>query len=352
MGRLKRAGLPDFRELTAETSVGRAAGAGLRLTHSHVSLQHASLRWTERKTWELRDLQSKNGTFVNGQRVPAGSPVKLELGAELTFGAADDRWLVEDVSPPRPMLVRLDGEGEPIFLMDSFIGLPSLEEPTVSLFRGENGQWSVDSRERVGPLADGDLLVIGTEHWRCCLPTTPDETELVGGAAGLFTLAELELELEVSRDEEDVALTLRGNGRDIRLGQKACHYLLLTLARCRLGGETRSSRRVSANAEPMPSAETPASDRGREPPDRDLQAPEGTADGWIGVATLLDLLRVSEQRLNVDIFRIRQELKTAGVVDAIGIIERDTQERRVRLGTAHVVVRSRVPAPSVARPSR
>ncbi len=300
--------------------MGRAAGAGLRLLHSHVSLQHASLRWTERGTWELRDLQSKNGTFINGSRIPAGAPVKLELGAELTFGAAGDHWLVEDVAPPRPMLIRIDGEGEPIYLRDSFIGLPSLEDPTVSLFRGENGQWHIDSRERVGALSDGELIAIGTEHWRCCLPTTPDETELVGGTGGLFTLADLELQLDVSRDEEDVSLTLRSNGRDIRLGPKACHYLLLTLARQRLGS--------------------------------DPLAPGNPTDGWIAVGTLLDLLRVSEQRLNVDIFRIRQELKTTGVVDAIGIIERDTQQRRVRLGTANVVIGARAAEPPGSRPSR
>jgi hypothetical protein len=315
MGRLRRAGAPGTNELTAETTIGRAAGVGLRLTRAHVSLQHASLRWTERGTWELRDLQSKNGTFVNGQRVPAGTPVKLELGAELSFGAAGDRWVMEDVSPPRPMLVRIDGDGEPVYLREAFLALPSLEEPTVSLFRGENGQWYIDSRERVGPLADGDLITIGTEHWRCCLPTTPDETEVLGGAIGLFTLAELQLELEVSRDEEDVALTLRSNAREVRLGQKACHYLLLTLARSRLGTEEQ----------------TPGA---------------AATDGWLAVSTLVDLLRVSEQRLNVDIFRIRQELKTAGVVDAIGIIERDTQQRRVRLATANVVIRSRASAPA------
>ena len=313
MGRLKRIGAPGVRELTAETSVGRAAGSTLRLAQSHVSLQHASLRWTERGTWELRDLQSKNGTFVNGQRIPAGLPLKLEVGAELTFGSSVDRWEVDDVGPPRPMLLRMDVDADPIFLRDSLIALPSLEEPTVSLFRGENGQWFIDSRDRVGPLSDGELINIGSEHWRCCLPTTPDETELIGSVGELFTLGDVELRLFVSRDEEVVDLSVIGNGREIRLGQKACHYVLLTLARCRLGREL--------------------------PPLVNVQ------DGWIGVNALLDLLRVSEQRLNVDIFRIRQELKAAGVVDAVGAIERDTQQRRVRLGTASVVISMRSTPP-------
>jgi hypothetical protein len=286
--------------------VGRAAGSSLRLARSHVSLQHASVRWTERGTWELRDLQSKNGTYVNGQRAAAGMPVKLELGAEIAFGSASDAFVMEDVSPPRPMLVRIDGDAEPILLQQALVALPSLEDPIVSLFRVESGQWHVESRDRVGPLNDGDWITIGSEHWRCCLPTTPDETEMLGGIAGLFALVDVELRLVVSRDEEEVDLTLSANGREVRLGQKACHYLLLTLARCRTG--------------------------------RDLPSTAHAVDGWVSVSGLLDLLRVSEQRLNVDIFRIRQELKAAGVVDAVGVIERDAQLRRVRLGTERVVL--------------
>lgn len=303
-------------ELVAETSVGRASGASLRLGHSHVSLQHASLRWTERGTWELRDLQSKNGTYVNGQRIAAGSPVRLELGAEVAFGSLSDAFVVDDVSPPRAMLVRVGEAREPIVLRDALVALPSPEEPSVSLFRDDGGHWSIESRDRAGPLADGDLITIGTELWRCCFPTAPDETQMLRNVAGLFALGELELQLGVSRDEEAVELTLHANGRDVRLGQKACHYVLLTLARCRRG--------------------------------RDLPAGAGVDDGWISVGDLLDLLRVSEQRLNVDIFRIRQELKAAGVVDAVGIIQRDPQTRRVRLGTDRVVLGRRADDPSAS----
>jgi hypothetical protein len=294
--------------------VGRAAGSSLRLARSHVSLQHASVRWTERGIWELRDLQSKNGTYVNGQRAAAGTPVKLELGAEIAFGSASDAFVMEDVSPPRPMLVRIDGDAEPILLQQALVALPSLENPIVSLFRVESGQWHIESRDRVGPLNDGDWITIGSEHWRCCLPTTPDETEMLGGIAGLFALVDVELRLVVSQDEEEVDLTLSANGREVRLGQKACHYLLLTLARCRTG--------------------------------RDLPSAANAVDGWVSVSGLLDLLRVSEQRLNVDIFRIRQELKAAGVVDAVGVIERDAQLRRLRLGTDRLVLAKATAAPA------
>lgn len=314
MGRLSRPDGSAHYELTAETSVGRTGSATLRLGSAHVSLQHASVRWTERGSWELRDLLSKNGTFVGGQRIAAGTLVRLELGATIGFGSPADVLVVSDVAPPRPMLVRADdASAEPIFLSDSLIGLPSLDDPLVSLFRGENGGWCIESRERVGPLSDGDLISIGGDYFRCCLPSAPDETALVATAAGMLLLSDLQLRLLVSRDEESVDLALTDGVREIPLGQKACHYLLLTLARGRLGRDL--------------------------PPDVRLE------DGWLGVGSLLDLLQVSEQHLNVDIFRIRQSLKAAGVLDAVSIVERDPQQRRIRLGTARVAINRQASAP-------
>ncbi|HSR64830.1 MAG TPA: FHA domain-containing protein, partial [Xanthomonadaceae bacterium] len=50
-------------------AVGRAAEAGLRLDHPSVSRAHAELRF-DGAHWELRCLGSKNGSFVDGIRVP------------------------------------------------------------------------------------------------------------------------------------------------------------------------------------------------------------------------------------------------------------------------------------------
>jgi hypothetical protein len=254
-------------------------------------------------------LQSKNGTFVNGVRVLPGEKVKLAQGDEIGFGSVAEAFVLEDVSPPRPMLLALEGDTAPIFLDQSLIALPSREEPEVTLFHAANGQWHVESRELAGPLKDGDLIRAGQHSWRCCLPTAPDETDALDRFPALFALADVELRLHVSRDEEQIELALFAGNRELSLGVKACYYLLLTLGRCRLHRDLPASTEVAE-------------------------------DGWISVAALLDLLRVSEQRLNVDIFRIRQELRSAGVVDAAGVVERQPQRRLLRLGTVRVVFRS------------
>jgi hypothetical protein len=48
--------------------IGRAVDDGLRLDHPSVSRQHAELAFRD-GTWRLRDLGSKNGSFVDGIRV-------------------------------------------------------------------------------------------------------------------------------------------------------------------------------------------------------------------------------------------------------------------------------------------
>ncbi|HKO93076.1 MAG TPA: FHA domain-containing protein [Polyangiaceae bacterium] len=305
VARLRQRDALSSHELSAETIVGRATTALVRLQQSFVSSHHASLRWTERRFWELRDLQSKNGTFVNGVRVLVGEKVQLTQGDEIGFGSAAEAFVLEDVSAPRPMLLAVEGEAAPIFLEQSLIALPSREEPEVTLFHAANGQWHVESRDLAGPLKDGDLIRTSQASWRCCLPTAPDETDALDRFPSLFALADVELRLHVPRDEEQIELALFAGNRELSLGVKACYYLLLTLSRCRLHRDLPASTEVGE-------------------------------DGWISVAALLDLLRVSEQRLNVDIFRIRQELRSAGVIDAGGVVERQPQRRLLRLGTARV----------------
>src|SRR5690348_14057201 len=48
-------------------TIGRAPDAALRIDHPSVSRQHAELRFGSH--WQLRDLDSKNGSFVDGIRV-------------------------------------------------------------------------------------------------------------------------------------------------------------------------------------------------------------------------------------------------------------------------------------------
>ena len=54
-----------------ELLIGRSPSAGLCITEPYVSAQHALLRWAGAH-WVLKDLGSRNGTFLNGVRLQGG----------------------------------------------------------------------------------------------------------------------------------------------------------------------------------------------------------------------------------------------------------------------------------------
>lgn len=83
MPTLKQGHIPEFVELgIAPLSVGRSPACGLRLVHSTVSRQHATLeRCGEGIT--IVDHDSRHGTFVNGARV---RKAQIQYGDRVQFG--------------------------------------------------------------------------------------------------------------------------------------------------------------------------------------------------------------------------------------------------------------------------
>lgn len=66
--------------------VGRVEGS-LLLKEPNISRRHAEISFdAARQVYFITDLNSSNGTFVNGQRIPAGQPVQLINGAVINFG--------------------------------------------------------------------------------------------------------------------------------------------------------------------------------------------------------------------------------------------------------------------------
>ena len=72
--------LPSF-----PCQVGRHPGAAVRIMHASVSLAHAEFRWQDGGLM-IADLHSRNGTFVNGQRV--AGPTRIMADDLVQFGAA------------------------------------------------------------------------------------------------------------------------------------------------------------------------------------------------------------------------------------------------------------------------
>jgi hypothetical protein len=278
--------------IESELLVGRSVDCGLRIPDPSVSAQHAVLRWLGTH-WELRDLGSRNGTYLNGVRLPVGRALKLGRGDKLTFG--QKTLELTDDAPPRVMAVPLDG-GKAVAAEDNVIGLPSHEEPQATIFRDANGLWALET-------ADGDLVQL--EHhltfnaagkaWRFSCATV-DPTTVNESDHGCL----IALHFSVSRDEENVDLVAKYGERTIELGSRSHNYILLTLARARLED--------ARNGIP------------------------GAASGWVYQDELLNGLDTSPSQFNIDVFRIRKHFARAGLHGSVSIIERRPRSKQVRLG--------------------
>lgn len=290
------------RLLEPEHSVGRGPLSALRVTEGYVSAQHAILRYSD-GGWELKDLGSRNGTYLNGARIPPGKEQRLRTGARIAFGKLERQWELVDDSAPQAMAVPLEG-GEPVLVENGLLALPSADDPRVTIYRGADGGWVLEhSKDDTLPLTNLQTLHIDGRPWRFCCVEDVATTALSNSR---IEVRQLRLSFSVSRDEEFVELVCEWGDRRYALGTRAHNYLLLTLAR----------RRLAAVAEGAPAA----------------------AAGWFDQEELARALDVALPQLHNDVFRIRKQFANIGVVNAASIIERRPGTQQLRIGTSGLSV--------------
>jgi len=283
--------------------VGRSRLADLRITDATVSGEHAVLRWTGRE-WELHDLGSRNGTIVGGRKLSPGERVALFRGVVIAFGQPENAWRLVDDSAPTVIAVPDDG-GEPVCARDDLLALPSEDNPAAVIYRDGSGEWVLEHGGEVARVADRSAVHAAGRDFVVRVPDQIAVTQDINSEAP--HLAALTLCFSVSRDEEYVALTARGDRHVIDLGARAHHSVLLMLARSRL--EDRKARSGSDSSE-----------------------------GWVYQDDLAGKLAIDETHLNVAVFRCRRQLAEAGILGAAGIIERRRPTREVRLGVSRIEI--------------
>ncbi|MED5370597.1 MAG: FHA domain-containing protein [Myxococcota bacterium] len=290
--------------LSAETSIGRSRACVLRLEDPRVSGMHAMLAW-KGQGWELRDLGSRNGTYVGGRRLESGARELLTRGAQLAFGSPESPWvLVDDRAPvlaasSGELWIEADGE---------LLVLPDPDSPEVVLYLDDDGRPCLEREMEVRPLQVGEVVEAGGRSWRIHLPGAVVRTDTVVQSTQIH-FAELSITFLVSQDEEHVALELRDRrGNHRKLSHRAQHYLLLTLARAR-----------------AEDAQDPTLSEGER--------------GWRYRDDLVRGLRIPDNQFNVAVFRARQHLKRAGVLDAKALVERRTGSGQLRFGCPRFEIR-------------
>ncbi len=299
MAWFERAGVSRRHTLAARSLVGRAANCLLRPSDRRVSGEHATIIWTAER-WEIRDLGSRNGTFVNGRRIDVGISTGLVAGDTVGFGGADDVWTFADAGPPVATARSLDDD-EMQLAQDGLLVLPSPDEPRVSIFDDLQGGWQAELEGESRAVRDGEVLTVAGRAWTLHLPIALERTVDVDGQAPLFEM--LTLSFAVSSDEEHVEMSVIHDGHRRPLSARTHHFLLLLLARARL---------EDAGQPDLPAAE----------------------HGWRYVEDVCRMLQVDDLRLNTEIYRARKELSALGIQGAPRLVERRRSSRNLRLGTA------------------
>jgi hypothetical protein len=92
------------------TIVGRTAEAGIRLEDQFASRQHAEVRHTD-NAYQVHDLHSKNGVFVDARRLPSGGSAWLSDGMEVQFASTRFRFYDPSATVTAPSLIAVREPG-------------------------------------------------------------------------------------------------------------------------------------------------------------------------------------------------------------------------------------------------
>ena len=273
------------------TLVGRSRSADLRIEQEVVSAHHATIQWSG-TGWTVRDLGSRNGTFVNERRLKHSALQPLGMGDRVGFGGSEQLWRLVDDGPPLPLArgpERRVAMGQP-----GLLAIPGPEAPAVTVMAARSGTWRIEGSNETREVADQQTVVVGGEPWLLRLPDGP-----LVPTAGVrsLQLARAQLSIDGEGGPHPTRLRIIHEPHDfsVDLGSTAPLFRLLARA-----------------------------------------AAEGT---WVPRDRLVQGLGVNTRHLNVLVFRLRQQLNDAGFEDGVQVIER--RRGYLRLGTRSVTVAER-----------
>jgi hypothetical protein len=282
--------------LSSRCLVGRAPTCDLVLPQRNVSGEHAALEWSG-AGWELQDLGSRNGTFLDGKRLEPEARCLIGQDAQVRFGRESPTWTLTDASAPVAMACDLATRAWR-YAEGGYLSLPGPDEHECSIYALPDGLWVVERGSDSRPIEDrATLTTADGTLWRVFLPVSLHSTVTEGQP---LILACTRLRFRHSLDEEQVEMVGFSGATRLDYSLRAHHYPLLLLARKRL-----ADRRAGLAA---------------------------ADEGWIALDDLLHMLQMSEPHLNTCIHRARVQLSRSGIVDAASLIERRVRLRRVRIG--------------------
>jgi pSer/pThr/pTyr-binding forkhead associated (FHA) protein len=109
----------------------------VRIDDPRASGEHAAIIWDGGR-WAIRDLSSRNGTWLDGARIAVEDACFLERGTKIGFGASNPVWEVASLDPPSPVAKGprgvVEGRG-------GLLALPHEDDPDALVYLSEEGHW-------------------------------------------------------------------------------------------------------------------------------------------------------------------------------------------------------------------
>ena len=291
--------------LRAHHTFGRCTERSDTVVSSPITSRiHLALEWDGQR-WNARDL-SKNGTWLGENRLTVNESTPLELGDQLHLGSPDmpPLELVDD-SAPVSALLGLDGA--PSIPLEPFVFLPDADHPeAVVIYSYQRRSWLLHPMEQDSPqqadiLHHGETVRIGGRVWEIFLTETEQSTEINQPPDN--SLDNIQFVFDLSQDEENTALKMIQAGKELSLGERSHHYLLLHLARLRAMEAARGF--------------------------------DSKTQGWVDNEQIKKDLGMDMPHINIMIFRARKQIaeKLTEACDSEHLVERG--KGRMRFGGSH-----------------
>lgn len=292
--------------LASFTSIGRHQKSTIRLEDPQVSNLHATLYWSKEGQWELRDAGSRNGTRVDDRPVLPGQRARVAVGSVIALGAS--RLELIDGGGPLPSL-RNRRTGAVVQAAKGMFDLVNITGSLATLVEAARGEWWLELPDRAELIREGDIFALGDDDWELELPAGEPGTHDSPDAAALTAepLGGAFLSFSVTPDFGYAQLCLR-LGAQVFRSEGVKERLLAHLAHSRL--LDKSDARIH-----------PAE------------------QGWVYGDDLCTWLNLgSLERLNVEIYRLRQHFLKCKVPGAPNVIQRRRGTGQLRVGTDNLAV--------------
>lgn len=192
----------------APVSVGRAPESGLRFDAERdlaVSSRHALL-YQEEGRWYVRDLESRNGTYVNGRRIADARG--LRDGDRIAFGTGGPEVRVEIATPAGAAAAGPPDPARTLWISTAVVGV-LLAVIAFLLITGERrqSQWDEERAALMGRL--DSLLAVGDAAVRSLQGERQVLADALGGAQDELRSARADLNRAIATGDETLVSSLR-----------------------------------------------------------------------------------------------------------------------------------------------